>query len=215
MAVPTYVINLRSRIDRKKHIIKEFENRPEFAVEIVEAFQHEIGAIGLWNTIRHIVQDLVPADQEYIIICEDDHRFTDEYNAQLLSDSISIGKSIGADILNGGVSWFKTGIQVSRNLFWIEEFSATQFLIIYKKFYKSIIEANFTIVDNADFLISALSSKKFVISPFISAQKEFGYSDVTSINNDPGRVERLFEETAERLNLLCSVRNYYLPKFKN
>lgn len=47
--IPTYIINLKSRIDRKEHKLKEFAVRVEFKIHIVEVIEHEIGAIGLWS----------------------------------------------------------------------------------------------------------------------------------------------------------------------
>jgi len=214
MVIPTYVINLQSRTDRKEHVLKEFHGKKEFAVQVVEARQHEIGAIGLWQTIRHIIEDLVPSNVEYFIICEDDHQFTEEYNACLLKNTIALAKKMDADIISGGVSWFQTGIQISKNLFWIEEFSATQFIIIFRKFCNKILDASFIQGDNADYKICELTTNKFVIYPFISSQKEFGYSDVTSINNGTDRVETLFAETALRLELMDGIRKFYLLDFK-
>ena len=46
-----------------------------------------------------------------------------------------------------------------------------------------------------DICLSNLSSNIFVMWPFISVQKEFGYSDVTFFNNTPNYVGKLFEKT--------------------
>lgn len=40
-------------------------------------------------------------------------------------------------------------------------------------------------------------------------QKEFGYSDVTILNNEKGKVERLFKKTSGRLNILKKVKDFY------
>ena len=52
-AIPTYVINLKDRIDRKVHIVEEFRGRSEFSVSIMDAFKHNNGAVGLWLTIKN------------------------------------------------------------------------------------------------------------------------------------------------------------------
>jgi len=57
LPVSAFIINLKSRTDRKKHIINEFEDRDEFKINIVEACEHENGAIGLWNSITHILRN--------------------------------------------------------------------------------------------------------------------------------------------------------------
>ncbi|WP_431293124.1 hypothetical protein [Pedobacter sp. P26] len=57
--------------------------------------------------------------------------------------------------------------------------------------------------------ISSLTENKFVIAPFVSVQKEFGYSDVTLKNNGTARVERLFKGVNSKLEELVKVANFY------
>ena len=204
-----YVPNLPERKERKAHIQNEFNDRNEFYPHIIPAITHQFGTVGLWKTIQYILRDLVNEDEEFVIICEDDHQFTSVYQSHKLMEKINKAQEIGADILLGGVSWFKDAVQISRDLFWVEKFSGLQFTIIFKKFYEKILNASFLETDAADYKISALSDKKFIIYPFISIQKEFGYSDVTSKNAEPGFVESCFKETSERLQLLKNVKTYY------
>lgn len=215
MTLPIYVFNLKDRSDRRMFIKNEFANKCDFDVTIVEAFRHEIGAIGLWESIKKVVFSAKKNNKNFIIICEDDHQFTDHYNFDLLKICIQKAQTLDVDILSGGVSWFETGVQITKNLFWVEKFSGLQFTIIFKKFYQKILEVtDFGEHDASDYKISDLTDKKFVIYPFISIQKDFGYSDVTAKNNQEGRVEKLFEDTSERFELLKKVRNFYLPEFK-
>ena len=44
---------------------------------------------------------------------------------------------------------------------------------------------------------------------FMSIQRDFGYSDVTKRNNDERRVERLFEESSGRFDLLRKIKDFY------
>lgn len=213
--IPTFVINLKKRLERKKYILKEFHQKSEFDVTVVEAHEHEIGAVGLWNSIKHVLENEVESKYEYIIICEDDHQFSDDYSKELLFSCIDEAKARNADILSGGVSWFNNAVPISENIIWVEKFSGFQFTIIFKSFFKIILEANFENSDDADFKTSALTANKFFIFPFISVQKDFGYSDVTPKNNEKGRVEMLFNNSlnkAKMANYLCS---YYLNNPKN
>lgn len=204
-----YVPNLSYRKERKINIYNQFKNRREFKLHIVPAFEHRIGAVGLWKTIQYILKEVIDKDDEFIIFCEDDHHFTEKYNFSYLIRNIKDTQERNADIILGGVSWFRDAIQISKDIFWVEKFSGLQFTIIFKKFYKKIISANFSETDAADYKISSLSDKKFIIFPFISIQKEFGYSDVTKKNNESGVVDKLYEETSERLHLLNNVNNFY------
>ena len=61
-----------------------------------------------------------------------------------------------------------------------------------------------------DLSISDISDDKFVIYPYISIQKEFGYSDLTPINCEKGYVSRSFTHTENKLSLLNKVKQYYL-----
>jgi glycosyl transferase family 25 len=107
----------------------------EFHVTVVEAIQHEMGLIGLWYTMKNIIRNLIDLDEELILICQDDHQFTEHYSFDIIKDCIEKGKKLDADILLGGVSWFQSAIRSSKYLYWIEKFSGLQFAIIFKGFF--------------------------------------------------------------------------------
>jgi GR25 family glycosyltransferase involved in LPS biosynthesis len=207
--IPTYIINLKRRTDRKTNILKEFTDKKEFKISVVEAVEHKIGAIGLWATIRHILQDLAGSNEDYILICEDDHQFTDEYSNSLLFEYIEKAKRYKADILCGGVSCLGSSLQAQNNLFWTEQFTGAQFIILFKHFWPQIINAQFTDSDDADLKLSSLSDLVFFVYPFISVQKDYGYSDVTFRNNKPGRVKELFERSIESVKILIKLTEHY------
>lgn len=209
MTIPTFIINLETRADRKDHIVREFAGRDEFHTTIVKAHLHEVGAVGLWNTIRHIIQDLIRPDDDFVLICEDDHVFTENYSRENLFEHIANAMEINCNVLSGGVSWFMDAIQVSDNLFCTYRFSGTQFIIIFRQIFEAIVNAPFTINDCADFKLAAISDRIYFMFPFISIQKEFGYSDVTPKNNGTERVETLFANSLINAKNLCGVRQYY------
>ena len=202
------IVNLPQRKDRYNHIIQSFKLREEFVFKVYHPLSNPLGSFSLWLSIKRIIETIDPV-LDFFILCEDDHEFTSNYSFDLLQKCIKEAQQLDADILSGGVSWFKTGIQVSKNLFWIEKFSGLQFTVIFKKFYQTILDASFSEFDQADYKISHLTDKKLVIYPFISIQKDFGYSDVTRSNHEERRVERLFEETSERFFLLGKVKGNY------
>lgn len=209
MMIPCYIINLKSRYDRRVNIEKEFTNRQEFAVSVVAARENNIGCIGLWETIKQIIYKADNNNQEHILICEDDHQFTADYNFQVLQECIQQAQALDADILCGGVSWFNNAVQISNNLYWVEKFSGLQFTIIFRKFIQSILNATFNELEAADYKISDLTVNKFFIFPFISTQKDYGYSDATPKNNLAGRVSKLFDECIERVNVLNKIIRHY------
>jgi len=207
--IKTFVINLEDRIDRRANILKEFSLTEGFQIQIVHPLEHKVGAVSLWRTINWILKEKVSDNDDFILLCEDDHNFTKNFRLDALHQALSQARMLEADILLGGVSWFTDAIQISPDLFWIDKFSGLQFTIIFKKFFYKILEADFLIGDAADYKISELTDKKFVLYPFISTQKEFGYSDVTAKNNQKGRVTDIFKSTSRKLGHLDKVANYY------
>jgi GR25 family glycosyltransferase involved in LPS biosynthesis len=207
--IQTYIINIPARTDRKQHILDQFANRPEFNVEIIEAKEHTIGAWGLWLTIRSILMRNEISDFEHILICEDDHLFTKAYNPDSFFKSIEEAEKKGADILSGGVSWFNNALAITDYLFWCEKFTGFQFTVVFRKFYKTILNLEFKMTDAVDRKISDQTVNKYFIHPFLSVQQDFGYSDVTSKNNSPGRVADLFIESEKKAGLIRYICNYY------
>ena len=210
--IPVYAINLKSRTDRKKFILTQFFEREEFQFYLVEAHDHKIGAIGLWITIRNILKDLVDPNEEYIILCQDDHLFTMGYSKEHLLYCIDEVRSLRADLLTCGVSGFTTAIQISQNIFWVEKFSGLQFAVIFRKFFQKILDANFETVIAADLKLCELTENKFFIYPFLSRQKEFGYSDVTAGNNAKGHIDNAFKNSSENVTIINRVSNFYKQK---
>lgn len=206
-----FAINLKKRPERRLHIVNEFSYRREFNLQVVDAIEHEVGSFGLWQTIQLILS--TRRSSEYTIICEDDHLFTKDYSIELLNETIGFALKKDVDILLGGISWFDIGLQVKDNLFWVNNFTGLQFSIIFNSLYEKILNTKFSVGENADFVISRLTEKKNVIYPFVSIQKEFGYSDVTSFNNENGRVTNIFNNAFSRFEILLTVNKYYNIKF--
>lgn len=209
MQIYTFIINLEKRPERKLHSIQQFGERTEFNISIVKAIEDINGALGLWLTIKYIIKDLTPKEVDYILIAEDDHIFTNDYNKRTLFHAIKEAEKNRADILLGGVSWFCDALQISKSLFWVDQFTATQFVVVYRRFFDVILHADFLESDTADKKMAALSANKFFMFPFISTQKEFGYSDATAKNNIGGYVEQIFNDTSEKLEHLVKVASFY------
>jgi GGDEF domain-containing protein len=207
--IPTYVINLKHRVDRREHITKEFIGKPEFAVELIEACEHTIGAVGLWQSICRIIESADQSGKEFVLICEDDHQFTAAYSKEYLFDCIAECIQEKGDVLLGAISWFDSALPVSDNLYWVGRFTGTQFMIIFRKFYKSMLKASFADGDNADHKIAAITRHKFLLSRPISVQAYFGYSDITARNGLEGRLDELFDRSEKGIQLLNTVSHYY------
>lgn len=208
--IPTYIINLPERTERREHIQQQFRGRDEFDITIVEAFKHEKGAVGLWHTIRKIVQMAIDNEDDVIIICEDDHEFTDAYSKQSLIKNIIEAGQQGAGMLAGGIGNFTHAVPLTENRFWISSFWCTQFIVLYRNIFTPILNEPFDSSVTADGLISDTVSNKMVLFPFISRQKDFGYSDATPIYyKSKGPLIDMFYECAGRLNVIQKVSEKY------
>lgn len=207
--ISVYALNLSNRPDRLKNIQKQFHKKSEFNFNVVSAIKHEIGAYGQWKSLIRIVKQEIEKNSDFFIFCEDDHVFTKDYNFEYLSDSIKQADRLGADFLWGGVAYIVDAIQCTEHLFWVKIFNGLQFTVIFKRFYEKIIKADVGEGFVADFYLSEISDNKFVMYPFISRQREFGYSDITKTNNEKGHVNKLFRSTSKTLNILNKVKLFY------
>ena len=194
--IPTFLINLRSRVERRAHILKQFSGRTVFDYTLVEAIECESGRLGLWQTIRKIVSDNINSTHEYILICEDDHEFTHYYSDEKLISCIHHASLLKADVLLGGICFCDSNVKkIHNDLISAENFACMQFTLIFREFFETILNAQFTKDDCADFKISDLSNRKLVVYPFISRQKDFGYSDVSDGYYED-KMSEFFNETA-------------------
>ena len=89
-----------------------------------------------------------------------------------------------SELLSDGIGGFDTTVPVSANRYWVDWFWSTQFMVIFKPLFQKILDYDFKDTDTADGVLSILVKDKMVLYPFISIQKDFGYSDVTRSNND-------------------------------
>jgi len=207
--IPTYIINVKERTDRLNHVKKQFSDKPEFNITVIEAVVHSVGAIGLWESTIKAIRMAQERNEEYILICEDDQQFTKDYNIKKLKRSISEAGRRNADVLLGGIHWFNSVVNVSIDLFWVDKFTATQFIIIYRKFFNTLLETDFALTDDSDLKISDLTDNKFVIYPFISVQKEFGYSDVRPDDSKNEQLNNSFELVSSLIDQMNKVDRYY------
>lgn len=209
-ALPTYIINRKVRTDRREHISNEFKDKPEFWVNWIEACEHTNGAVGLWNSIRKIVQEAKKQEYEFILICEDDHFFTEHYTPEYLFSNIFQAKQQGSLLLNGGIGGFGTALPVSPNRYWVDWFWCTQFIIIYQPLFDDILDYEFRENDTADGVLSAITPYKMALYPFISEQKTFGYSDITEGNkNNPNLILEHFERAKKKLETFHRISHHF------
>lgn len=207
--LPVYAVNLPSRPERRESLCAQFAGRDEFDLHIVPGIERRNGAVGLWQTFYGIVESEAAKGTDYFIFCEDDHVFTEAYSPELLLRRIAEAETLEADLLSGGMSVARTPVEVSPGLFWVSWFNGMQFTVVFRRCYRKILAARTSRGYAADIQLSYLADRKYVMWPYISTQREFGYSDATVINDEEGRVTRFFNKTQTLLSRLHSVRRHY------
>ncbi|HEX8020967.1 hypothetical protein [Mucilaginibacter sp.] len=210
VAIPTYIINLPERPERLDHIKKQFVGKDEFNVQIIEACRNPIGAVGLWESIRKIVKIAMDNEDDVIIICEDDHQFTADYSKSLLLKNILEANEQHTEMISGGICEFHKALPVTANRAWVSTSFCTQFIILYKPVFNKILDTPYDDTVTADAMLSTIVSNKMVFFPFISAQKPFGYSDVTKGNHENIELfARSFYRENTRLKRIYEARATY------
>ena len=212
--IPVYAINMKEREERRKHIVREFEGKPEFEFHLVEACTHSKGTIGLWNSIVKVIKMAKEQEEDVIVICEDDHFFTENYSPGLLFKEIREAYMQGAELLSGGIGGFGQAIPVGYHRYWVDWFWSTQFIVIYSSAFDTILSYEFQEDDTADGVLSEIIYNKMVIYPFISEQKDFGYSDVTLGNMEyPGKIREFFKRANARFKMIRTIQDLSVPKY--
>lgn len=204
----TFVINLETRVDRKNHILNEFKSRPEFKITIFNAIQTEKGSQGLFISIKRIIQHAILHHEKYIIICEDDHVFTNNYDTLKLKKHIKTGLVSDYDLLLGGPSNIHDAFFIKEDLVWLGGFSGFQFAVIFECFFKKILDYQLPDNKNLDLQLGKLSDNIYCCYPTISEQRYFGYSDVTLKNNHIN-VQDYFIKCRNKLDRLNKVFHYF------
>lgn len=207
--ISVYALNLPKRQDRLQSILQQFRGKSEFDFKVISVIQHQIGAYGQWRNFVDLVQQEEKKNSEYFIFCEDDHVFTKDYNFKYLQDCINEAENLKADILCGGVGFVRDAIQCTSNLYWMNVFNGMQFTIVFNRFYKEIIQSDTNEGFISDIYLSEISDSKFVMYPFISLQKEFGYSDITEKNKQKGYLQKCFQHTQKKIEIVKKVRTFY------
>jgi hypothetical protein len=207
--IPTFLINLKTRLDRLSHVKVQFSDKPEFDLTVFEAITHHKGAVGLWFSTVEIIKQAQSTALPYVLICEDDILFTQSYKKEQFYSNIRQAQKLNADVLLGGVHWYNSAIDVTDDLYWVDIFTATHFMVVFENFYDAILNTSFEFTDISDLKISEMTDKKFVIHPFIAVQKEFGYSDISPSHDKAGVINTGFKAASSVLNQITNIGKYY------
>lgn len=213
--ISTHIIHLPERNERQKLYNSQFADRKEFKIVSTNACRHQKGAVGLWKSICMAVSKAKKTNEDAVLICEDDHIFTEHYTKDSFVRKVYEAATYGAELLSGGIGGFGNAVPVANGLFWVDWLWCTQFIVIYSQAFDTILEAEFSENDVADEFLSKILVNKMVIYPFISEQLDLGYSDVTASNNENGKITRHFEEAKSRMERIQKMTSWIQEQDEN
>ena len=199
-SIPLYAINLLERTERKALLEEQLKDKTEFSVKWVQTHRATNPAKGLWDNMIHAVRDAITHQYDVIILCEDDHIFKTHYSFSFLIDCLKQAEENDIPLLLGGVSHFCAATPVSEHLMAVDWFCGTQFTILFSDIFQEILSYTFQEEDAADNVLSKIISRKAVITPFISQQYDWGYSDIAPTGHyEENFMQRMFKRAEMRM----------------
>ncbi|WP_118194276.1 hypothetical protein [Albibacterium indicum] len=208
---PTYVINLKAQKDFFTHIKKEFNDKKEFELHIIDNYNQQFEPLAIWLSIKKSIKLAIDKEQDIIIICKEDHCFTESYDKEIFIKDILSAYKEGANILLGGIGNFNNAVPITNRRYWIDTFYDSQFIVIYKPLFSSILQEPFRDHYTAESLLSELTSNKILLYPFISVKYNYGFSDAKPNNRKKTNILQ-FKNAEERLAIYKKVYEKYIEK---
>lgn len=207
LQISTYIINLSESVERRIHIEKQFLNKPEFLLQFVTAEIHTIAAVGLWNSIIKIIEHaFYNTTDDVILICEDNHTFTDTYDRDKFFHHIFQGAKHNTHIIFGGIGGGHNIVTATDGMYWADMVWCTQFIVVFREAFPIILKSSFSESDVVDEFLSKILPNKLVIWPFISVQSEFGNSGVMEYNTHQGNIIDLFESMSRKFERYNAIK---------
>lgn len=199
VTVSVYAL-IYSDINKIPDFINQFNRKPEFDLHLVPTLITDD-----WNTIKDCVKKSSNDDDELIIICNEKHAFTKNYNKDIFLQNVVRAQHMGCDILLSGTTGFSYAVPITDSIFWIDKFNKAEFMIIYQKAFKKILESQIKDLTVSSGL-SNLVSNIICTVPFMSS-----YSNDS--NPDPN-LEMINTHHHESYNIAQEKLNFYSRIYK-
>ncbi|APU97111.1 hypothetical protein BV902_12750 [Sphingobacterium sp. B29] len=167
--IPTYIINGSQNANCFETILSQFEGKDEFDVKIFSVAKEQTEDLMYWKAVRKVIEIAINNDEDVILICDENHVFTSFYAKEQLISSIYEAHHLQASILLGGVNGdFRNLLPLKSRISWLEAFSQSNFIMIFRSLYGKFLNESFCSTDNFFQKLSSLTSNKFVMFPPIS-----------------------------------------------
>jgi hypothetical protein len=212
LKIPVFAINLSSNPKRRATIQEQFKKRDEFELNIFRGVKSKTGYLGFLKSIKKVIKLVIQSNYDFVIICSDDHVFTENYKKETFIKCIIDAGNAGAKILLGGIERYGEVIPLTDDLLWVDHFADSTFYVIYKTHFQELLQLNL----NSDIpyakIISSSTSNKFLIYPFVakegvSGKKERGIQECPREFSDNFRLESI-----SRLEKIRYLKKYQEEK---
>ncbi len=207
--IQTYILHPQLRTDIRQRVLSQFKNKTEFNIHIVEYTQEPGKAFGLWQSILNIINNITSKEDEYIVLCGEDHQFTRSYSSSSLFSCIELAQKNDVDLISGGPGLVTTILPVSESLYWMENFTELRFTIIFRKFFSTILAAEFGENDSVDAVLSFLTQNKFFMHPFISSRYNAESADTLLLDTADADAKDAYINCAQNIETINKVYRFY------
>jgi GR25 family glycosyltransferase involved in LPS biosynthesis len=172
--IPTYIINLKERTDRKQYITNEVTKIPQLSYTVIDAIRDESNTC--FASHLKCIQLAKDNKLPFVLILEDDCMFTSNCN-EILNTTFNELQTLDWDMLYLGANLNAPAYNVSKYLLKLSGAYTTHAYIVHERFYDTIL--NLTLDFEIDVCYTKLmnNSNVFMCDPIIAYQLP-SYSDL-------------------------------------
>lgn len=143
---------------------EEFTGRKEFDI-----YHHDYNKGSRWQSFQDIVSRVNSNDEDdLIVICYEGHQFADTYNRSSFLSAIFKCAELGTHLLIGGCDNFNNMVPISPNLYWIDMFSKSNFYVVFRPAFQTILTAMPQKKEQLEDVLSRILPNKLILNPFIT-----------------------------------------------
>ncbi|MEN5085946.1 hypothetical protein ABE426_05710 [Sphingobacterium faecium] len=215
ITIPTYIVNTSKQIESLNDIKQQFQGKIEFDIHITHSHPHTNSHMALWTSICEIIAISEEKNEDVIIICKDNHQFTEDYNKTKLIAAIYEAHRLNATLLFGGIAGgFNHILPLASGISWLDACWESSFIVIFRSFFRSILDENFHETDVVENKLSEMTSNKFVMYPMISTIKDISDVDVHGKYNPACHSMDDLEEYGMRMKKIHQIFYLHTARLK-
>lgn len=168
----TYILCKDSSYEELDHVQEQFSLKPEFDIVLLRDYDSRNGAL------MSVLKQAMEYDHDLIIVCEKFHDFPPTYKSNYLIKNITHANNMNANILLGGAIGFVDYVKINKSFYWIDFFSGTTFVVIFKRIYeKLLLSLKKHTSAPIEEIISKIDNNTLLMYPFISFPRNFWNSE--------------------------------------